>query len=461
MGRHCCVLGCNTAVNLPSHMFPKDVNMMNKWKKAVYSKNIKDLSDEELRKYVVCYKHFADDDYDAMYRLRRLKPGVVPSLHLNNDNDIKEANNSISNSSEINNDIKVANTISSDSSKINNDMKETNKNSEINNGNNNNMVNESNNKSDINNDNNDIEANVTVRKFEIKNLTDPEEFEIIEITEDAQSLKESKDIKCSETINSLKVKINDALTVIRPVTKIPTANILVTTIQTTTSPVFKTVSANTPRIRTSAASIPATKISTASSSTASFPIASTLATGTTAIMIPIANSSKASIPITNKIPISKITTASTSTSRISIANSTITSTSITSSLTSSSATTSAPITSSTVISSPTVNTSIHETCSELKEKNSMLNMLDVHTALEEKHFHKFTPKMWKLYKLSCILRKKQEAVVKRKLSFRERIRQAKQYSKSPAIEKLLSSLTPVQRTFLEMQIKATDYAPKV
>ncbi|EGI62815.1 THAP domain-containing protein 9, partial [Acromyrmex echinatior] len=82
MGRHCCVLGCSTGVSLPSHMFPKDVIMMNKWKKAIYSEKIQDLTDEQLRKCVVCYRHFADSDYEAMYRLRRLKPGVIPSLYL-------------------------------------------------------------------------------------------------------------------------------------------------------------------------------------------------------------------------------------------------------------------------------------------------------------------------------------------------------------------------------------------
>lgn len=249
MGRHCCVSGCSTGVNLPSHTFPKDITMMNKWKKAVYSENIRELTDEQLRKCVVCYRHFADSDYEATYRLRRLKPGVIPSLYLPD------------------------------------------------NGNNN---------SEADNGNNNTEANVTIKEPETMDTNiavHMEEIEIIEIIEEEEAAVQ--------------------------------------------------VSQNT--------------------------------------ITPI-----------NEDP----------------------------------------------LESPL-------------EKNTTRSLLDLHTVLQGKHFHKFTPKMWKLYKLSCILRKKQEMVVKRQLSFRERIRQAKQYSKSPAIEKLLSSLIPVERAFLQMQIKATKYAPKV
>lgn len=251
MGRHCCVSGCSTGVNLPSHMFPKDVTMMNKWKKAIYSDNIRDLTDEQLRKCVVCYRHFADSDYEATYRLRRLKPGVIPSLYLPDNGN-------------------------------NNSKKE--------------------------NSNNNTEENATMKEPETidTNTTDHmEEIEIIEIIEE----EESSIKKVSQsTINS---------------------------------------------------------------------------------------------PINEDSPKSPLA------------------------------------------------------------KNTTYDLLDLHAVLLGKHFHKFTPKMWKLYKLSCILRKKQEIVVKRQLSFRERVRQARQYSKTPAIGKLLSSLTPVEQTFLQMQIKTTRYAPKV
>lgn len=249
MGKHCCVSGCNTGVTLPSHMFPKDVNMMNKWRKAIYSEKIRDFTDEQLRKCVVCYRHFADSDYEATYRLRRLKPGIIPTLFLPD------------------------------------------------NGNNN---------SEVDNGNNNTEA--TTRESETMDTNTTEQMEEIEIIEIIQ--EEESAIKAS---------------------------------QSTTSPVNED------------------------------PLKSPLA------------------------------------------------------------------------------------------KNTTHNLLDLDAVLQGKYFHKFTPKMWKLYKLSCVLKKKQEMVVKRQLSFRERIRQAKQYSKSPVVERLLSSLTSVEQAFLQMQIKATlgKYAPKV
>lgn len=253
MGRHCCVLGCSTGVNLPSHTFPKDVIMMNRWKRAVYSEKLRDLTDEQLRKCVVCYRHFADTDYEAMYRLRRLKPGVVPSLYLPNTGNNNETSNSHN--------------------------RET------------------------TSDNNNIEKTAS-KTIDMSSTDQVEEIEIIEIIE--------------ETPVEVKVEPQN---------------------------------------------IPADKDS-----------------------------------LEPKPP------------------------------------------------SP---------------KSSTVSLLDLHTLLHGKYFHKFTPKMWKLYKLSCLLRKKQEVVLKRQLSFRERMKQARQYSKSAAIEKLLSSLTPVQQTFLQMQINATKYAPKV
>lgn len=275
MGRHCCVLGCSTGVSLPSHTFPKDVVMMNKWRKAIYSEKIRDLTDEQLRKCVVCYRHFADSDYEAMYRLRRLKPGVIPSLYLpDNGNNNNEANNS--NGNETNN---------SNGNETNNS-----------------------NSNETNNDNNNTEAIASTREsksegIDTSSIDEVEEIEIIEIKEEIQ-----------------------------------------------------------PKVEVSQSS-----------------------------------------PVNNDPPESEP-------------------------------------------SSP---------------KTSPSNLLDLHNLLHGKCFHKFTPKMWKLYKLSCILRKKQEVVIKRQLSFRERIKQAKQCSKSTAVEKLVSSLTPIEQTFLQMQISATKYAPKV
>lgn len=236
MGKHCCVSDCNTGVNLPSHTFPKDVTMARKWRRAICSEKIRNLSDEQLKKCVVCYKHFTENDYEATYRLRRLKPGVVPSLHLPG------------------------------------------------------------------NDNDDVEEVV---------------------------------VKCEPGMETQRT-----YTATKEVAEIA-------------------------RNRQSA------------------------------------------------------------------------------------------VETSRVARTPTLNGDTVEPGSSSPKDSTRL--LDRHM----EYFHYFTPKMWKLYRVACILKKKQETVVKRQLSFRQRVRQAKQYGKSPAIEKLLSSLTPAQQKFIKRQIKRTIYAPKV
>lgn len=232
MGRHCCVSGCSTAISLPFHTFPKDITMAKKWKKAVYSDKIQNLSDEQLRKCIVCYKHFADTDYEATYRLRRLKPGVVPSLYLPN--------------------------------------------------------------------NADQEPTITSESETQAPLTSSTAIENIQTMENQQYYME----ETSRVINPL-------------------------------------------------------------------------------------------------------------------------------------------------------NGDMIEPGSSLTKE--LTQHLDKHT----EYFHYFTPKMWKLYRIACILKKKQNTVARKKLSFNQRIRQAKQYSKSPVIEKLLSLLTPAQRMFVQMQIKTLVHAPKV
>ncbi|XP_066581949.1 uncharacterized protein [Prorops nasuta] len=85
MGKNCCVLGCSSSSTVPTHHFPKKERMFEKWKKSVMSSKIAHLTDDELKKSVVCYKHFKNDDYDSSYRYRRLKPDTIPSLEILSD----------------------------------------------------------------------------------------------------------------------------------------------------------------------------------------------------------------------------------------------------------------------------------------------------------------------------------------------------------------------------------------
>lgn len=84
MGRACCVLGCSSGGDAPSHQIPKNPELFKKWKSMIYSEKIQHLTDEQISKCAVCYRHFADDDYLLTYRVRKLKRGVAPSLNLPN-----------------------------------------------------------------------------------------------------------------------------------------------------------------------------------------------------------------------------------------------------------------------------------------------------------------------------------------------------------------------------------------
>lgn len=84
MGRACCVLGCPSGGDAPSHQIPKNPALFQKWKSIIYSEKIQHLSDEQISKCAVCYRHFADDDYLVTFRVRKLKRGIVPSLNLPN-----------------------------------------------------------------------------------------------------------------------------------------------------------------------------------------------------------------------------------------------------------------------------------------------------------------------------------------------------------------------------------------
>ncbi|TGZ50498.1 uncharacterized protein [Temnothorax longispinosus] len=85
MGRACCVLGCPSGGDAPSHQIPKNPALFQKWKSMIYSEKIQHLTDEQISKCAVCYRHFADDDYLVTFRVRKLKRGIAPSLNLPNN----------------------------------------------------------------------------------------------------------------------------------------------------------------------------------------------------------------------------------------------------------------------------------------------------------------------------------------------------------------------------------------
>lgn len=84
MGRACCVSGCPSGGDAPSHQIPKSPDLFKKWKSMIYNEKMQHLTDEQISKFTVCYRHFANEDYLVTYRVRKLKRGVAPSLNLPN-----------------------------------------------------------------------------------------------------------------------------------------------------------------------------------------------------------------------------------------------------------------------------------------------------------------------------------------------------------------------------------------
>lgn len=84
MGRACCILGCPSGGDAPSHQIPKNPVLFQKWKDIIYSEKIQHMTDEQISKCTVCYRHFSSEDYLITYRVRKLKRGIAPSLNLPN-----------------------------------------------------------------------------------------------------------------------------------------------------------------------------------------------------------------------------------------------------------------------------------------------------------------------------------------------------------------------------------------
>lgn len=78
MVRACCVLNCTTISTMPSHVFPKNSKISDKWLANLILKSYKE---DELHKLRVCYKHFKDTDYTLSFKLRKLNPTAVPYMN--------------------------------------------------------------------------------------------------------------------------------------------------------------------------------------------------------------------------------------------------------------------------------------------------------------------------------------------------------------------------------------------
>ncbi|XP_025992414.1 putative mediator of RNA polymerase II transcription subunit 26 [Solenopsis invicta] len=77
MVRACCVLNCTSKKNMPSHIFPTNVHMREKWLKSLI---LKPYKENEISKLRICYEHFKESDYTGTSKYRRLNRSAVPFM---------------------------------------------------------------------------------------------------------------------------------------------------------------------------------------------------------------------------------------------------------------------------------------------------------------------------------------------------------------------------------------------
>ncbi|KYN11760.1 hypothetical protein ALC57_11039 [Trachymyrmex cornetzi] len=80
MVRACCIPGCLSGQNVPSHMFPKDIERHKQWFKELNMKVIED--EKELKKLRICYQHFRNEDYTNSPTRRTLERNAIPSINV-------------------------------------------------------------------------------------------------------------------------------------------------------------------------------------------------------------------------------------------------------------------------------------------------------------------------------------------------------------------------------------------
>lgn len=79
---YCCVPLCKSqqgkTPGVSYHQFPSDEELCSKWKKNVSRENL--VINDKSASTVVCSKHFTENDLVPGYRIRKLRPGVVPTV---------------------------------------------------------------------------------------------------------------------------------------------------------------------------------------------------------------------------------------------------------------------------------------------------------------------------------------------------------------------------------------------
>lgn len=78
MGKKCCVPGCKSGINVPSHQFPKNPERCSKWIQSLKLDYFKNYTSTQMQNYKVCHEHFRSEDYSPCLHKRVLLNIAVP-----------------------------------------------------------------------------------------------------------------------------------------------------------------------------------------------------------------------------------------------------------------------------------------------------------------------------------------------------------------------------------------------
>lgn len=87
MGRKCCVPGCKSGKNVPSHQFPKNPEKCSKWIQSLKLDHFKNHTSTQMQNNRVCHEHFRPEGYSPCLHKRVLLNIAVPiPLVIQHDN---------------------------------------------------------------------------------------------------------------------------------------------------------------------------------------------------------------------------------------------------------------------------------------------------------------------------------------------------------------------------------------
>ncbi|XP_071653708.1 uncharacterized protein [Temnothorax longispinosus] len=81
MSKSCCVPGCKSGGKVPSHKFQKDVErLFTMGTQRLKLGHLINYCAQDLQRFVVCHKHFAETNYSCSFHFRKLINTAIPVM---------------------------------------------------------------------------------------------------------------------------------------------------------------------------------------------------------------------------------------------------------------------------------------------------------------------------------------------------------------------------------------------